>query len=71
MQMTLAFLEKPEPPKCPTQPSPPPAAWDQRDEAARIAALEKLATQIARMLAVAPAMQAPATEVQAQEASHE
>ena len=58
MQLTLAFLASPEPPTNPTQPSPPPAAWDQLDEAARIAALEKLATLIARMLADAPATEA-------------
>lgn len=60
MQMTLAFLASTEPPASPAQPSPPPtaqlqAAWDQLDEAARIVALEKLATLIARMLADAPA----------------
>ena len=63
MQLTLAFLASPEPPTNPAPPSQPQAApfqaaWDQLDEAARVAALEKLATLIARMLAVAPATEA-------------
>ena len=39
----------------PAPTSPPPAAWEQLDEAARIAALGVLARLIARMLADAPA----------------
>jgi hypothetical protein len=50
MQLNLAFLDPPEP--LPTAPkSPPPAAWEQLDEVARIAALGLLARLIARMLA--------------------
>jgi hypothetical protein len=48
MQLNLAFLDLPDPPT-----GPPPAAWEQLDEAARIAALELLARLIARMLAEA------------------
>ena len=51
MQLNLAFLDPPQPP--PTR--PPPAAWEQLDEAARLAALGVLARLIARMLAAAPA----------------
>jgi hypothetical protein len=55
MQLKLAFLESTEPPpsSVPAR-SPPPTAWDQFDEAARIAALHKLAVLIARMLATEP-----------------
>jgi hypothetical protein len=54
MQLNLAFLDSPEP--LPTAPkSPPPAAWEQLDEVARIAALGLLARLIARVLADAPA----------------
>ena len=58
MQLTLAFLASPEPPTNPAPPSQPQAAWDQLDKAARVAALEKLAILIARMLADAPATEA-------------
>jgi hypothetical protein len=51
MQLNLAFLDLPNPPPSPAPTSPPPATWDQLDEAARIAALEVLARLIARMLA--------------------
>jgi hypothetical protein len=51
MQMSLAFLELSDPPTSPVATCPPPAAWTQLDEAARIAALKLLATLIARMLA--------------------
>jgi len=51
MQLNLTFLDPPQPP--PTR--PPPAAWEQLDEAARIAALGVLARLIARMLVDAPA----------------
>ena len=43
------------PPSSPAPTSPPPAAWEQLDEAARIAALGVLARIIARMLVDAPA----------------
>jgi hypothetical protein len=55
MQLNLTFLNPPEPPSGPAPTSPPPAAWEQLDEAARIAALGVLARLIARMLAGAPA----------------
>jgi hypothetical protein len=55
MQLNLAFLNAPEPPSSRAPTSPPPAAWEQLDEAARIAALGVLARLIARMLADAPA----------------
>jgi hypothetical protein len=50
MQLNLAFLDPPDP-----HPNPPPAAplataWNQIDEASRLAALEILARLIARML---------------------
>jgi hypothetical protein len=56
MQLKLAFLESAEPPpsSVPASP-PPPTAWDQLDEAARIAALRMLAVLIARTLATEPA----------------
>ena len=53
MQLNLVFLDCPDP-MGPASPTPPPTAWDQLDEAARIAALEMLATLIARMLAAVP-----------------
>jgi hypothetical protein len=52
MQLNLAFLNAPQPPPAPT--SPPTAAWEQLDAAARIAALAVLARLIARMLTDAP-----------------
>ena len=55
MQLNLAFLNPPEPSSGRVPRSPPPAAWEQLDEAARIAALGVLARLIARMLADAPA----------------
>ena len=57
MQLNLAFLDPPEPPPTSLS-SPTPAAWEQLDEAARIAALDVLARLIARMLADAPAKEA-------------
>ena len=51
MQLNLAFLNPPQPPPGRAPASPPPAAWEQLDEAARIAALGVLARLIARMLA--------------------
>jgi hypothetical protein len=44
MQLNLAFLDQPAPP------APSVTAWDQLDEASRIAALEILVRLIARML---------------------
>jgi len=55
MQLNLAFLAPPQPPSGSALTSPPPAAWEQLDEVARIAALGLLARLIARMLADAPA----------------
>jgi hypothetical protein len=56
MQLKLAFLEPTEPPSGLVPASPPlPTAWRQLDEAARMAALCKLAVLIARMLAAEPA----------------
>ena len=55
MQLNLAFLNPPEPSSGRTPRSPPPAAWQQFGEAARIAALGVLARIIARMLVDAPA----------------
>ncbi|MGA7454164.1 MAG: hypothetical protein WBW73_23845 [Rhodoplanes sp.] len=55
MQLNLAFLNLPELPSSPAPTSPPPAAWEQLDEAARIAALGVLARIIVRMLVDAPA----------------
>ena len=57
MQLKLAFLEPTEPPTGSASP-PLPTAWNQLDEAARIAALHKLAVLIARMLATRPAEEA-------------
>jgi hypothetical protein len=56
MQLNLAFLDPPQPPlgRPPTSP-PQAAAWEQLDEAARLAALGVLARLIARMLTDAPA----------------
>jgi hypothetical protein len=53
MQLNLAFLEPARPGlSCPPT-NPPPAAWEQLDEGARLAALAVLARLIARMLAEA------------------
>jgi hypothetical protein len=55
MQLNLAFLDPAQPRlSCPPT-NPPPAAWEQLDEAARLAALAVLARLIARMLAEASA----------------
>jgi len=51
----LAFLNPSEPPSGHAPTRSPPAAWEQLDAAARIAALGVLARLIARMLADAPA----------------
>ena len=55
MQLNLAFLTPPEAPAGSALMRPPAAAWEQLDEAARIAALGVLARIIARMLVDAPA----------------
>jgi hypothetical protein len=54
MQLNLAFLDPSEPVTGRAPRSPPPA-WEQLDEAARLAALGVLARLIARMLADAAA----------------
>jgi hypothetical protein len=51
MQLNLTFLDPPQPPSDRASTSPPSAAWEQLDEAARFAALGVLARLIARMLA--------------------
>jgi hypothetical protein len=55
MQLNLAFLDPAQPLSGRPPTSPPQAAWEQLDEAARIAALAVLARLIARMLADVPA----------------
>ena len=55
MQMRLAFLDQTDPPRSPSTTIPSATAWDQLDEASRLAALEILARLIARMIAAAPA----------------
>ena len=50
MQLNLAFLNPPEAPSGSALMSPPAAAWEQLDEAARLAALGVLARLIARLL---------------------
>ena len=55
MQLNLAFLDPAQPPSGGPPTNPPPAAWEQLDEAARLAALAVLARLIARMLAEASA----------------
>lgn len=51
MQLNLAFLDPAQPPSDRPPTSPALAAWEQLDEAARLAALAVLARLIARMLA--------------------
>lgn len=51
MQLNLAFPDQPDLPPSPSPAAPSATAWDQLDEASRIAALEILARLIARMLA--------------------
>jgi hypothetical protein len=53
MQLNLAFLDPAQPPSGHPPTNPPPAAWEQLDEAARLTALAVLARLIARMLAEA------------------
>jgi hypothetical protein len=55
MQLNLAFLDPAQPPSGRLPTNRPPAAWEQLDEAARLAALAVLARLIARMLAEASA----------------
>ena len=55
MQLNLAFLDPAQPPSGRPPTDLPPAAWEQLDEAARLAALAVLARLIARMLAEASA----------------
>ena len=50
MQLNLAFLDRPDLPPNPSPAAPSATAWEQLDEASRIAALEILARLIARML---------------------
>jgi hypothetical protein len=57
MQLNL-FLDPPDLLSSPTPSRPPPTAWDQLDEGARIAALKLLARLIARMMADAPIKEA-------------
>jgi hypothetical protein len=47
MQLSLAFVDPPDPPPA----NSPPTPWERLDEAARMAALEVLARLIARMVA--------------------
>lgn len=51
MQLSLAFVDLPDPPASPASTNTPPTPWDQIDEATRMAALEVLARLIARMVA--------------------
>jgi hypothetical protein len=55
MQLNLAFLDPAQPPSGRPPTSPPQAAWEQLDEASRLAALGVLARLIARTLTDAPA----------------
>jgi hypothetical protein len=55
MQPNLAFLDPAQPPSGRQPTNPPPATWEQLDEAARLAALAVLARLIGRMLAEASA----------------
>ncbi len=50
MQLNLAFLDRPDLPPNPLPAAPSATAWEQLDEASRIAALEILARLIARMI---------------------
>jgi hypothetical protein len=55
MQLNLAFLDQPD---LPLSPAAPQGAWDQLDEASRVAALGILARLIARTLTARPATEA-------------
>ena len=50
MQLNLAFLNPPEPPSGSAPTSPLAAAWEQLDEAARIAALSVLARPLVKTM---------------------
>jgi hypothetical protein len=50
MQLNLAFLDPPNLAPNPSPAAPSTAAWQQLDEASRVAALEILSRLIARML---------------------
>ena len=54
MQLKLAFLNLPNLAQNPSPAAPSATAWQQLDEASRIAALEILARLIARMLRAKP-----------------
>jgi hypothetical protein len=54
MQLKLAFIDPPDLPSDPSSIPPSTAAWNQIDEASRVAALEILARLIARMLRAKP-----------------
>jgi hypothetical protein len=56
MQLNLNLLDQLTPPPSPSPQAP--TAWEQIDEAARIAAVEILARLITRMLQSEPAMEA-------------
>jgi hypothetical protein len=56
MQLNLAFLDQPDPPS--SRSSTARSAWDQLDEASRMAALEILARLIARILTTLPVTEA-------------
>jgi hypothetical protein len=51
MQLNLALLDQPDLPPSPIPAVRPASAWEQLDEASRLAVLEILARLIARMLA--------------------
>jgi hypothetical protein len=51
MQLNLAFLDQPDLPPSPSPKATSMTAWEQLDEASRLAVLEILARLIARMLA--------------------
>jgi hypothetical protein len=55
MQLNLAFFDPAQPLLSRPPTRPPPVAWEQLDEADRLAALAVLARLIARMLAEASA----------------
>ena len=50
MQLNLAFLDRPDLPPNPFPAAPSATAWEQLDEASRVAALDILARLIARTL---------------------
>jgi hypothetical protein len=58
MQLNLAFVDQPDLPPSPAAAAPSASAWDQIDEASRIAALEILTRLIARTLSAGSTMEA-------------